>query len=138
MSGIDGTNGQPAGAAAMAARWPLGLGALAAGVAVAIGAAGAHGFREAGDPAGAALLDTASRYLMWHALGFLLLQGAGRAARNGAWIFFAGAILFAATLVGLAHGAPRPLGMLTPVGGGLMLVGWLWVAFRAVRPGRGD
>ena len=46
----------------------------------------------------------------------------------------AGALIFASTLVALALGGPRWLGAVTPIGGALMIAGWLvlaWATFRA-------
>jgi uncharacterized membrane protein YgdD (TMEM256/DUF423 family) len=41
-----------------------------------------------------------------------------------------GATLFAATLYGMAIGAPRWLGAVTPIGGALMIGAWLLIAWR--------
>jgi uncharacterized membrane protein YgdD (TMEM256/DUF423 family) len=45
----------------------------------------------------------------------------------------AGAILFCGSLYALTFGAPRALGMLTPVGGIAMIVGWIVFAVGAWR-----
>jgi uncharacterized membrane protein YgdD (TMEM256/DUF423 family) len=45
-------------------------------------------------------------------------------------VLLAGSALFAATLYAMAFGAPRWLGAITPIGGGLMIAGWLWLAWR--------
>jgi uncharacterized membrane protein YgdD (TMEM256/DUF423 family) len=42
----------------------------------------------------------------------------------------AGSALFAATLYLMAIGAPRWLGAITPIGGLLMIAGWLWLAWQ--------
>jgi uncharacterized membrane protein YgdD (TMEM256/DUF423 family) len=34
----------------------------------------------------------------------------------------------------MALGAPRWLGAVTPIGGVLMILGWLWLASKAYRP----
>ena len=41
-----------------------------------------------------------------------------------------GAAVFAATLWAMALGGPRWLGAVTPVGGALMIAGWLLLALR--------
>ncbi|HYZ47615.1 MAG TPA: DUF423 domain-containing protein, partial [Sphingomonas sp.] len=51
------------------------------------------------------------------------------AAPGVLWMLLGGATLFAATLYAMALGAPRWLGAVTPVGGVLMIAGWLWVAW---------
>ena len=43
--------------------------------------------------------------------------------------FVAGGALFAGTLYLMALGAPRWLGAVTPVGGAMLIVGWLWLAW---------
>ena len=56
---------------------------------------------------------------------------AGRTANSGALVtMLAGSALFAATLYAMAFGAPRWFGAITPIGGVLMIVGWLWLALR--------
>ena len=59
---------------------------------------------------------------------------AGRVAdgRAGpAWCFLAGAAIFAGTLYAMAEGAPKWLGAITPVGGALLIGGWVWLAWSA-------
>jgi uncharacterized membrane protein YgdD (TMEM256/DUF423 family) len=38
----------------------------------------------------------------------------------------------------MALGAPHWLGAVTPLGGALMIGGWLWLAVRLVRAGEAD
>jgi uncharacterized membrane protein YgdD (TMEM256/DUF423 family) len=47
------------------------------------------------------------------------------------WCFLAGIAIFSGTLYAMALGAPRVLGAVTPVGGLLLLAGWLALAFAA-------
>jgi uncharacterized membrane protein YgdD (TMEM256/DUF423 family) len=114
------------------------LGALAAGLAVAAGAFGAHGLRARITPELLAVFETGARYQMYHALGLLGVGCAvGRWSGGGAgaagWLFVAGMVLFSGSLYLLALGGPRWLGAVTPVGGLCFLVGWVllaWAAFR--------
>jgi uncharacterized membrane protein YgdD (TMEM256/DUF423 family) len=104
------------------------LAALSAALAVAAGAFGAHG--AAGKAA--EWLATGATYQMIHAVAAIAL--AGRAdARGPGWTLLAGAALFAVTLYVMALGGPRWLGAVTPVGGALMIGGWLWLAVRGFR-----
>jgi uncharacterized membrane protein YgdD (TMEM256/DUF423 family) len=105
------------------------IAALAAALAVATGAMGAHAFRDAGDLRGAGLLETASNYLMWHALAALALGRIGSVARFASVLLLASSALFALTLVLLAVGAPGWLGAITPLGGLGMIIGWLLAAW---------
>jgi uncharacterized membrane protein YgdD (TMEM256/DUF423 family) len=102
----------------------LGLGAVAAG------AFAAH---RIADPATARLVETASRYQMWHALAMLGVAALGLRARPAMWSFVLGVALFSGSLYGLAWGAPRPVAWLTPLGGMALLAGWALVAVAACR-----
>ncbi len=54
----------------------------------------------------------------------------GRLKQESALLLI-GAAVFAVTLWAMAFGAPRWLGAVTPVGGALMIAGWLLLAFRS-------
>ena len=53
--------------------------------------------------------------------------------RGPAWLFIGGGAIFAGTLYVMALGAPRWLGAVTPIGGALLIAGWLWLAWSAAR-----
>ena len=99
------------------------LAALSGALAVAAGAFGAHG------ASGAAVewLRTGAHYQLVHALAALL--AVRMEARGPAWLFVAGAGVFAGTLYLMALGLPRWLGAITPIGGTLLIAGWLWLAY---------
>jgi uncharacterized membrane protein YgdD (TMEM256/DUF423 family) len=116
----------------------LALGALSAGLAVVAGAFGAHGLRGRLSPDMMAVFETAARYHMYHALGLLAVAVvAGRLMGRGAvlsgWLFVAGTLLFSGSLYLLALGGPRWLGAVTPLGGLCFIVGWLALAWSALR-----
>lgn len=98
--------------------------ALSMALAIAAGAFGAH---AAADAKAADWLATGSLYQMAHGLGAWMI--ASRHPRL-ALLLLGGAFLFAATLYAMAAGAPRWLGAITPIGGAMMIVGWLIVAAR--------
>ena len=108
--------------------WLAVLAALAGAVAVGAGAFGAHGApgKEAAD-----WLRTGAQYQLIHALAALVALR--MEARGAGWLFVAGGAVFAGTLYLMALGAPRWLGAVTPVGGVLLIAGWLWLAWRAGR-----
>ena len=99
------------------------LAALSGALAVGAGAFGAHG---AGGQA-AEWLRTGGQYQLIHAVAALVALRLE--ARGPAWLFVAGGALFAGTLYLMALGAPRWLGAVTPIGGALMIAGWLWLAW---------
>ncbi len=105
----------------------LGLAALSGGLAVAAGAFGAHGASGQAQE----WLRTGGIYQMVHAVAAIVAVQAG--ARGAGWLFVIGALVFAGTLYAMALGAPRWFGAITPIGGVLMIGGWLWLAWVALR-----
>ena len=103
------------------------LAALSGAIAVAAGAFGAHG---ASGPA-VEWLRTGAQYQLVHVVAALVALRLE--ARGPAWLFVAGAAIFAGTLYLMAIGAPRWLGAVTPSGGALLIAGWLWLAWIAAR-----
>lgn len=99
------------------------LAALSGAIAVAAGAFGAHG---ASGPA-VDWLKTGGHYQLIHAVAALVALRVE--ARGPAWLFVAGGAVFAGTLYLMALGAPRWLGAVTPIGGALLIGGWLWLAW---------
>lgn len=97
--------------------------ALSGALAIAAGAFGAHG----ADGRAAELLRTGGQYQLVHAVAALVALQWG--LRGPAWLFVAGAALFAGSLYGLAEGGPKWLGPVTPLGGLLMIGGWMWLAW---------
>lgn len=111
----------------------VGLAALFGLAAVAAGAFAAHGLQAQGDVRAAELVETASRYQMWHALALLGFLAHGRGGRLPVWCWSAGIVLFSFSLYALALGAPRAVGAVTPVGGSALLLGWAALAWQAFR-----
>jgi len=83
--------------------------------------------------------QTAVQYHFWHALA---LFGVALAwphlpdpswLRVAGWLFVAGLLLFCGSLYALALGAPRQTGLVTPVGGLSLILGWLALAVAALR-----
>jgi len=114
------------------------LGALLGAVSVIAGAFGAHALAARLGPRELALWETAARYLMVGAFALILagLFGRQRAAQGAltgaAWCLLLGSLLFSGTVFALALGSPRWFGAITPIGGTLLIVGFLlfaWAAF---------
>ncbi len=114
------------------------LAALLGFLAVALGAAGAHGgIEEILKQRGTVdIWKTASHYHFVHAIALLVLAIAGgkdAAGRYAWWALLAGVLIFSGTLYVLAATGIKWLGAITPVGGLLLLVGWLLIALRKWR-----
>jgi uncharacterized membrane protein YgdD (TMEM256/DUF423 family) len=120
------------------------LGATFAGLAVALGAFGAHGLRARVTPEMLAVFETGVRYQFYHAAALLLLGvfaiSSSRAsaasvpgASAAAWCFVVGIVLFSGSLYVMAIGGMRWLGAVTPFGGISFLIGWLLFARAALR-----
>lgn len=101
--------------------------ALSGALAVVAGAFGAHG----AEGRAAELLKTGAQYQLLHALAALVALQLG--ARGPAWCFIAGAALFAGSLYALADKGPKWLGPVTPIGGAIMIAGWLWLGWSLTR-----
>lgn len=112
--------------------------AILGGLAVAMGAFGAHALAGSGDVRAAELVEIASRYQLAHALA-ALVAGALHPERIASRLaFLVGAVLFPGSLYALALGLPRGLAMLAPVGGASFLLGWVLLALDLARGRRAD
>lgn len=114
----------------------ISIAAINLAIAVGLGAFGAHGLKRVASPEQLAWWQTATLYLLIHALGLLvvaLLIKLNIATKTSAWLIQMGVIIFAGSLYLMALGAPRWFGAITPIGGVLMICGWLWLAVSAAR-----
>ncbi len=126
----------------------LRIGAIWGFLAVTMGAFGAHGLQErfqslGNQPGGLAAerlqahFQTAAQYHMYCAMALLavgLLAATGRggtALQVAGWSFLLGSLIFSGSLYILSVTGLRWLGAITPVGGVLMLAGWLALAIAA-------
>jgi len=113
------------------------IGAVSGAVAVGLGAFGAHALESRLTVDALATFNTASRYHFYHTLALLAVAAAaGRwpdAPRlvTAGWLMLAGTIVFSGSLYLLAVTGIRWLGAITPVGGLLLIAGWLTVAWHA-------
>lgn len=105
--------------------------ALSGASAVLLGAYGAHGLDRVLDARHHQIWETAVRYQFWHALALTVavaVQRRGSARATAIVSFATGIALFSGSLYALALGAPRWVGMVTPVGGVAFVVGWIALA----------
>ena len=120
----------------MTNRLALRIAALTGGLAVALGAFGAHGLKVILARNGTvAIWEKAVLYHLIHALMLFVLAGRPPLLRGPWWSFLVGIIIFSGSLYLLALTNWRWLGAVTPLGGLGFMFGWLWLV---LRPGRVD
>jgi uncharacterized membrane protein YgdD (TMEM256/DUF423 family) len=107
-------------------------------LATAVGAMGTHRLKGTLSADAYAVLQTAVLYQFLHALGLLcvglLLRGrVDRALAIASNLLLAGVLLFSGSLYALLCGAPRALGILTPIGGLCLIAGWCVAAVALLR-----
>lgn len=108
-------------------------GAVFGGLAVVLGAFGAHALKQVLDSYGLAIWEKAVFYQAVHALALLLLPGFAdqiglKAASFTGGFFIAGIILFSGSLYLLAFTGKKYLGAITPIGGVSFIIAWAWLA----------
>jgi uncharacterized membrane protein YgdD (TMEM256/DUF423 family) len=114
--------------------------AILLGLAVIIGAFGAHGLRGRVDEYSISVYERAVFYHFVHALGLLIVSILPKlgvikssAADLTGWLLFAGILLFSGSLYVLAVTGVRALGAVTPFGGICMIGAWLFLAFSLLK-----
>ena len=120
----------------MARIWFL-AGSLLGGLGVAAGAFGAHGLKAHFEANGqGANWETAVRYGLFHALVLLVVAVASaipatavcrRRLRASGACFLSGTLIFSGLLAILALTGLRILGAVVPIGGVLLIAGWIWL-----------
>jgi uncharacterized membrane protein YgdD (TMEM256/DUF423 family) len=110
-------------------------------LAVALGAFGAHALRARLDAADLAIFETAVRYQFYHVFALFSVTMVGWMARGhglgeslGVWLrsaglgFSIGTVIFSGSLYLLVGTGVRRWGMVTPIGGVGLLIGWASLA----------
>lgn len=114
------------------------IGALLGFISVAAGAFGAHALKQKLSPDLLAVFEVACRYQMYHALAICLTAWAMSSFNSSlfasaGWLFFLGTIIFSGSLYILVLSGARFWGAFTPIGGVILLIGWLCFAIGALR-----
>ena len=120
------------------------LGSLLAGLAVALGAFGAHGLKKIVDAETVGIYQTGVQYQMYHALALILtgiladkivsgvINYAGLLFIGGI-VFFSGSLYLIASLRAMNKVVSPAIGILTPLGGLLFILGWVLLLVALVR-----
>ena len=112
-------------------RWLPAFAAANAILALTFGTFAAHGIR---DSQAREWIMTGVMFQLPHvaAVFGLLAWRQTKLVRSGAWIVMIGAFIFASVLDALALNAPRGIAAFAPIGGSLMMIGWLWIGLVAM------
>jgi uncharacterized membrane protein YgdD (TMEM256/DUF423 family) len=111
----------------------LAAAALLGALAVMLGAFGAHALRSSLGAQQLGWWQTATQYQLAHAITLLVIAILPyRRAPLAAWCMALGTIVFSGTLYLMALGLPLWLGAITPVGGLLLIAGWLMLGWGAL------
>lgn len=113
------------------------IGAGAAGLAVVLGAFGAHALGSRVTPDRLQTFETGVRYQMYHALALLAVawvqaQWPGWQATTAGYLFLAGILVFSGSLYILVLTDTPWLGAITPLGGLAFISGWALLAWHAL------
>ncbi|MFM9271711.1 DUF423 domain-containing protein [Halomonas elongata] len=112
--------------------------ALSGALMVVLGAFGAHVLANELTPRAMAAFETGVRYQAWHTLAMLGVLAWRTAAplpgqRLALALWAGGMLLFCGSLYGLTLSGQDWLGPLTPLGGLLLILGWLALAVSVLR-----
>ena len=114
------------------------IASLFAALAILFGAFGSHALKERLSAQSLEVYDIATRYLMFHALGIFLIALLGfqlpkESLEMPVIMMIVGTSIFSGTLYLIAMLDFKKLGMVTPIGGLLLIVSWLLLAFNTYK-----
>ena len=120
------------------------IGTVLAGLAVALGAFGAHGLKKIVDADTVAIYQTGVQYQMYHALALLAVGILAERFQNGiinyagflfiaGIVFFSGSLYLIASLKAMNKEISTGVGIMTPIGGMLFIFGWIVLLFALLK-----
>jgi uncharacterized membrane protein YgdD (TMEM256/DUF423 family) len=115
------------------------FGAVLMIISISLGALGAHALSEILSEDRLRSFLTANQYLTIHGLAFLILALYPDYTRKSFRLIFAGLLLFSGSiflLITLGHQEiefPKFIGLITPIGGVMMIAGWCILAWSIVK-----
>ena len=114
------------------------IASLFAALAILFGAFGSHALKERLSAQSLEVYDIATRYLMFHALGIFLIALLGfqlpkELLEAPVTIMIVGTSIFSGSLYLIAMLDLKKLGMVTPIGGLLLIVSWLLLAYNTYK-----
>lgn len=113
-------------------KWMVLVAAFFGFAAVALGAFGAHALRDVLDPKQLEIYETAVKYQFYHAIVLLVVSLFARLQsdvnlRRACLSFVFGILVFSGSLYLLVFTGVKKLGMVTPIGGVSLMLGWLFL-----------
>ena len=120
------------------------LGTVLGGLAVALGAFGAHGLKKLVPPETVATYQTGVQYQMYHALALILVGMLTERTANsflnysgllflGGVVFFSGSLYLIVSMQAMNKAIPTYIGIITPLGGLLFIIGWILLLLGIIR-----
>jgi len=112
------------------------IGAMSGCLVVIMGAFGAHALNELLDDYGKSIYNKAVLYHMFHTIAILILGLINKIQPEiqlsmAGWSFMFGIILFSGSLYIIAITGIKSLGIITPIGGILFIIGWVFLILKA-------
>lgn len=112
------------------------VGALFAMFSVAFGAFGAHYLKNKISIEMLTVFEVGVRYQFYHSLAIMLVAVAIKTwsvPTTPAYFFISGIILFSGSLYVLSLTGIKYFGAITPIGGGMFLIGWILLAYNSFK-----
>ena len=114
------------------------IASLFAALAILFGAFGSHALKERLSAQSLEVYDVATRYLMFHAIGIFLIALLGfqlpkESLEMPVTMMIVGTSIFSGSLYLIAMLDFKKLGMVTPIGGLLLIVSWLLLAYNTYK-----
>ncbi len=116
----------------------ISIGAVLGFLSVALGAFGAHALKSRFDEYSHGIFQTAVQYQFFHtfaiiSIGLLLMSIDSFWLRSSGWLFVLGTLIFSGSLYALAFTGLKVLGAITPIGGVLLLAGWICLFVASIK-----
>ena len=114
------------------------IASLLAALAILFGAFGSHALKERLSGQSLEVYDIATKYLMFHAMGIFLIALLGfqlpkESLEMPIIMMIVGTSIFSGSLYLIAMLDYKRLGMVTPIGGLLLIVSWLLLAYNTYK-----
>lgn len=127
----------------MEKKWLL-AGCIIVAISIILGAFGAHSLEKLLNKDQLVTFETGVRYSMYHGIAFLVLpfvfNKINAADKAVFYLMLIGVIFFSGSIFGLTFcnvqhlaGLKKVFGPITPIGGSLMIIGWLITAFKVMK-----